>query len=261
MIDPTLELQVAIDAARAGGEVLSRYFREGVTKRMKGACDFVTDADVESEQVIVNYLREKFPDHAVMGEEEHRADVHAEQLWIVDPLDGTTNFAHGIPHFAVSIAYVERGVPMAGVVYNPSRDDWYTVARGRGAFANDKQTHVSDHRQLSDVIMGVGFYYDRGAMMRDTLQAIDKLFQQQIHGIRRFGTAAIDLCMVGMGQFGGFFEYELSPWDFAAGALFVEEAGGRVTTCDNQPLPLAKSSLLASNGHLHESVLNIVRRS
>lgn len=257
------ELEVARQAAQAGGDILAGYFQQGVEMRTKQECDFVSDADVESERAIISVIRSHFPDHVILGEENQDGaaetlDTNTESLWVIDPLDGTTNFAHNIPHFAVSIGYYQRGQPVCGVIYNPARGDWFHAVRGKGAFANDKQATVADHASLSDSLVGAGFYYDRGAMMDATLTSIRDLFQQKIHGIRRFGTASLDLCQVGCGQFGAFFEYELSPWDFAAGRLFVEEAGGQITNCRGNALPLAKSSVLASNGKLHESVLKIV---
>ena len=254
------ELEVAREAARQGGEVVARYFRDGVTMRGKQSYNLVSDADVQAERTIVEVIREAYSDDAVLGEELHEADAGAARLWVVDPLDGTNNFAHRIPHFAVSIAYYEQGQPLAGVVYNPVRDDWYEATRGGGARCNGINVRVGNESRLDEVLVGVGFYYDRGAMMEATLAAIGELFRAQIHGIRRFGTASLDLCQVATGMFGAFFEYELSPWDFAAGRLFVEEAGGRVTTCAGDPLPLEKSSVLASNGRLHDAMLAIVER-
>jgi myo-inositol-1(or 4)-monophosphatase len=236
----TTELEVARRAARAGGAVVSRYFREGVTVRRKSASELVSDADMESERAIVEVIKEAFPEHAILAEEAHHEHAGAEHLWVVDPLDGTNNFAHGIAHFAISIAYYRGGRPESGVVYDPARDDWFVAARERGAECNGRQARVATSRRLDEILVAVGFYYDRGAMMRATLAAIGDLFGHNIHGIRRFGTASLDLCMVGVGAFGAFFEYELSPWDFAAGRLFVEEAGGRVTTCGGAELPLAR---------------------
>lgn len=253
------QLEVAKAAARAGGEILRGYFRQGIEMRAKASCDFVSDADLESEQAIVRVIREAFPDHEILGEEGHTGDTSAEHLWIIDPLDGTTNFAHDIPHFAVSIACYHGGKPDCGVIFNPARDDWYHAVAGHGAFAGEEKVHVAEHTNLNESLVGVGFYYDRGAMMEATLNSIRELFGRQIHGIRRFGTASLDLVQVGSGTFGAFFEYELSPWDFAAGRLFVEEAGGKVTTCDGRPLPIEKTSVLASNGRLHDVVLDIVR--
>jgi myo-inositol-1(or 4)-monophosphatase len=252
------QIKVARRAALAGGDVVARCFREGVTVRQKEAWNLVSDADVESERVIVNVIKQAFPDHAILGEESHHDDVGAEHLWVVDPLDGTNNFAHEIAHFAISIAYYRSGCPVCGVVYNPLRNDWFVAARGQGAFHNEQRARVAASRRLDEILVGVGFYYDRSAMMRATLAAIGDLFGQSIHGIRRFGTASLDLCMVGVGAFGAFFEYELSPWDFAAGRLFVEEAGGRVTTCRGGALPLSRTTLLASNGHVHEAMLTVV---
>lgn len=254
------ELDVAQEAAKAGGKILAGYFGQGVEMRTKQDCDFVSDADVQSERAIIDVIRSAFPDHAILGEEgqAEEVDTSSEFLWVIDPLDGTTNFAHDIPHFAVSIGFYWKTQPVLGVIFNPVRRDWFHAVRGKGAFANDKKATVADHASLSDALVGVGFYYDRGAMMEATLASIRDLFQQKIHGIRRFGTASLDLCQVGCGQFGAFFEYELSPWDFAAGRLFVEEAGGRVTNCRGDELPLAKSSVLASNGKLHDAVLKIV---
>jgi len=254
------ELQVARQAAQVGGAIVARYFREGVEMRTKAVSDLVSDADIESENAIVAAIREAYPDHAILGEESHQADVNAPKLWIVDPLDGTTNFAHGLPHFAISIAYYEQGQPRCGVIYNPIREDWYVTEAGQGAWYNGRRVQVSNETSLSQSLVGVGFYYDRGAMMEATLRAIHELFGHQIHGIRRFGTASLDLAQVALGMYGAYFEYQLSAWDFAAGRLFVEEAGGRVTNCQGEPLPLAKSSVLASNGHLHDAVLTIVSK-
>jgi len=254
------ELQVAERAAAAGAEIVSKYARSGIAMRSKRGPDLVSDADVESERAIVAVLRDAFPDHEILAEEDHAGDHRADHLWVVDPLDGTNNFAHGIPHFAVSVAYYRDGQAECGVIVNPMRDDWYRVVRGRGATLNGQAIRVADENRLENTMVGLGFYYDRGPMMEATLRAIEEFFHRGVHGIRRFGTASLDLCMVASGMFGAFFEFELSPWDFAAGRLVVEEAGGRVTDCRGAPLPLQRSSVLASNGPLHEAALAIVRR-
>jgi myo-inositol-1(or 4)-monophosphatase len=255
----TPELEVAEDAARAAGAILSRYFRDGVAMRSKDVANLVSDADIEAEQAIGQVIKRAFPGHEVLGEETHHGDSSAADLWVVDPLDGTNNFAHRIPHFAISIAYWHAGAPEVGVIYNPISDDWYRVVRSQGAFYGTERARVGEQSRLDEVLVGAGFYYDRGAMMESTLDSIRDLKRRHIHGIRRCGTASLDLCRVGLGMYGAYFEYELSPWDFAAGALFVTEAGGRVTTARGGPLPLARTSLLASNGLLHEPVLEIVR--
>lgn len=253
--------ETAHQAADAAGRILSDYFHNGVTMRTKSASvDLVSDADVNAERCIADTIRTAFPDHHILGEEENTAEVNAEHLWIIDPLDGTTNFAHSIPHFAVSIAYYHKGVPQYGVIHNPIRNDWYRAERGSGAFHNDQVLAVSTAGSLREVLVGVGFYYDRGEMMSATLAAVERLFRQQIHGIRRFGTASLDLALVACGQLGAFFEYQLSPWDFAAGRLLLEEAGGKITTCHGTPLPLEKTTVLATNNILHDDMLEQVRR-
>lgn len=266
--DPHAELlNVAVAAARDGGQVLMRYFRTELKIRDKSAVggatyDLVSDADLESEQAVAKRLLQAYPNHQLLGEEElgKGVDVTAcEHLWIIDPLDGTNNFAHTLPQFAVSIAYYHFGQPIVGVVYNPATDDLYTASAGSGAWHNGKPAQVCSASSLAQALMGCGFYYDRGEMMRRTLQTIEELFGHHIHGIRRFGAASLDLCMVGCGQLSGFFEYRLSPWDFAAGRLFVEQAGGRVSTAGGDPLGIVPSSVVASNGRLHEPILAITR--
>jgi myo-inositol-1(or 4)-monophosphatase len=256
----TPEFQVAEDAARLGGAIVARYFREGVTMRSKDVGNLVSDADVEAERAIIAEIRRAFPGHSVLAEEEHSGDAAgAEHLWVIDPLDGTNNFAHKIPHIAVSIAYYHKGVPTCGIVYNPLDETWYTTIRGQGARHNGKLVHVGEEDRLEDIVVGTGFGYDRGALMEATLASIADLSRRGIHGVRRFGAAALDLCWVGTGIFGAFYEYTLQPWDFAAGRLFVEEAGGRVTTCQNKSLPMAPSSILATNGLVHEAMHDVLR--
>ncbi|MCA1684602.1 MAG: inositol monophosphatase, partial [Planctomycetia bacterium] len=226
----------------------------------KDVANLVSDADLEAERAVVEVIRRTYPGHEILAEEAHTGDTAAEHLWVVDPLDGTNNFAHQIPQFAVSVAYYRRGVAQCGGIYNPTRDDWHVAVRGQGAYFNGERTRVGEQTSLGEVMVGVGFYYDRGEKMEATLAAVGDLKRDhQIHGIRRFGAATLDLCMVALGQLGAYFEFTLSPWDFAAGRLFVEEAGGRVTTCLGDPLPLARSSILATNGHLHDAMLAVVR--
>ncbi len=251
---------VAMVAAREAGSILSRFFHEGFSIRLKGVADMVTDADVAAERRIAAVIHDAFPDHAILGEEENAGDINAEHLWVIDPLDGTTNFAHHIPHFAVSIAYLHHGKAACGVILNPIRDDLYVARLGQGATHNGIPIRVGEQQNLNEVLLGIGFAYDRGAMMEATLAAVGDCFRQQIHGVRRFGTASLDLAHVASGLYGAFFEYQLSPWDFAAGQLLVEEAGGIVTTCSGERPPLKKTTLLASNGLLHAQLLPIVRQ-
>lgn len=251
---------VAEAAARAGGEVVSKYHRTGVEIRSKGSYNLVSDADIEAEAAVVGVVRAAFPGHAILAEEGHRADGDAEDLWVIDPLDGTNNFAHGVPQFAVSVAYCRRGRPMCGVVFNPVSGEWFAARRGEGAYANGTRARVGTEGALNEIIVSLGFYYDRGAMMEATLEAAGDFLREEVHGVRRMGCASLDLCWVGIGRFGAYFEYMLSPWDFAAGALFVEEAGGRVTTCGGGPLAMAPTGVLATNGAVHGAALEILRR-
>jgi myo-inositol-1(or 4)-monophosphatase len=261
-----LLLETALAAASAGGEVLRRHFGSKAGLRVKDRVELVSDADVESERVIQQTILDRFSDHDLLGEEGSSGangpatgDV-PEHLWIVDPLDGTNNFVHGIDHVAVSIAYCYRGRALVGVVENPIQGHRFVAVAGRGATENGKAIRVSDAATLDQTMIGVGFYYDRGAMMEATLAAVADFFREQVQGVRRFGAAALDLCYVASGRYGLFFEYRLSPWDFAAGQLIVSEAGGRVTTATGEPLPLTRSTILASNGPLHVPALEITKR-
>lgn len=251
-------------------------FRTDVASRAKSGADLVSEADLAAERAILDVIRQRHPDHQVLAEESFATTAptvwsEADHLWIVDPLDGTTNYLHNIPHFAVSVACYKRGEPVCGVVLNPARGDLYWAQRGAGAWhcggefvdgpsssSEPRRLAVVTSKSLSEILVGIGFYYDRGKMMEATLAAVRDVFRQQVHGVRRFGTAALDLCQVAEGWYGGFFEYQLSPWDFAAGRLIVEEAGGKVTTCAGTPLPIEKSSVLASNGLLHQAMLDVV---
>ncbi|QDV22803.1 inositol monophosphatase family protein [Aureliella helgolandensis] len=257
----TPEMRIAIAAAAAGAAVIVDYFERGAEMRWKdddATYNLVSDADIQSEQAIAQVIQSAAPGHAILGEEEQSGSTAAEHLWVVDPLDGTNNFAHRIPHFAISVAYYHRGVAKCGVVVNPVRSDWYLAVSGGGAFHNGQRMQVSPDTRLDQSMIGCGFYYDRGTMMESTLAAIHEFFKQNIHGIRRFGAAALDLCQVADGLYGVFFEYQLAAWDFAAGRLILEEAGGTMTTGRGDELPLATSSVLASNGELHSAALSIV---
>lgn len=270
-----LELQICRQAAAAGSQVARAYFADlskaeiSTKDSTTGYQGIVTKADIEAEQAIIETIKAAFPQHSFLGEESgssfnaFSADpglAVPEHLWIIDPIDGTNNFAHGIPHYAVSVAYYRNGVAECGCVINPETHDQFTCQRGQGAFHNGKRSFVNQHKMLSETMLGTGFYYDRGTMMRATLATIGDCFEQQIHGIRRMGTAALDIVNVGLGRYGGFFEFQLAPWDFAAASLFLEEAGGKITTCTGSALPITKTSVLATNGHLHPQLLEIIGR-
>ena len=252
-------LETAVEAVVHGAKILRERFQTTVQIETKGLANFVTEADLRSEKIIVDTIRKRYPDHAIISEESHSDRADARNLWIIDPLDGTSNFMHGIPHFAISIGYYHDGMPELGIVCNPIRDDWYMAVRGQGAWHNGVRQKVSVADRIDATMITCGFYYDRDRMMQATLDTIGDFFRSHIHGMRRFGAAALDLCNVGSGHYGLFFEYKLHPWDFAAGQLFLSEAGGIATDCDGQSLPLHQtSSICASNGLLHQSALEII---
>ena len=213
-----------------------------------------------AEEAITGSIREIFPNHAFLCEEKEKASAEADRLWIIDPLDGTNNFAHRFPHFCVSIAYAEKGEVLSGVVLDPVRDDLYSAEKGKGAFLNRERVSVSGAVGLSESIIATGFYYDRDELMEKTLQAIGALFRNRIQGIRRTGSAALDLCYVGCGRLDGFFEYRLSPWDFAAAALFITEADGTCSDSRGETKNiLGAKGITASNGRIHDSLLTVIQ--
>ena len=256
-------LKTALQAAETASRVIQSYALNGFQQETKIVDDtelgLVTKADLEAEKCIVESIKSDFPDHAFLAEESHASTQLSEHLWIIDPIDGTNNFAHGIPHYSVSIAYYRDGVAQCGVITNPATGEVFWTQRGRGAWLGEKQVFVSNESKLSDAIIATGFYYDRGQMMKETLSSIEQLFENNIRGIRRFGSAALDLAYVGCGRYSAFFEYQLFPWDFAAGKLYVEEAGGKTTNCYGGDIPLESTTMLASNRSLHDSTLNIIR--
>ncbi|HPF41640.1 MAG TPA: inositol monophosphatase family protein [Phycisphaerae bacterium] len=245
--------------AKIGGDVVMRFFRGanaselGVEIKEEG--NLVSQADLASERAILERIRASFPEDAVLAEETASTTQAADRLWIIDPLDGTNNFAHGLPWFSVSVAYYEQGEPRHGAVLNPVSGELFFATRGGGAVCNDRKLCVSSAESIADCLVATGFYYDRGESMRATLRHIEGLFTSGVHGIRRFGCASLDMCGVAAGCYGAYFEHFLSPWDFAAGRLIVEEAGGRVTDYRGESLGTKPSSIVVTNGPLHDEML------
>jgi len=239
--------------AREAGALLMGYFDQNIKIEYKGEADLVTAADRKSEALIRERIRSLWPTHDVMGEEEGLRDTGSEYRWYVDPLDGTTNFAHGFPVFCVSIALQHKDEMLAGLCYDPTRNELFAAERGKGASLNDRAIHVSKIAQLSESLVGTGFPSHK----RHKNPNIH--FYHQItlrtHGVRRAGSAALDLCYVASGRLDGFWEFNLNPWDTAAGVLIVEEAGGRVTDFSGGPFQLNSRETLASNGLIHEPLL------
>jgi myo-inositol-1(or 4)-monophosphatase len=240
--------------AREAGALLMKHFRQHVKIEYKGDVDLVTIADRQSEALIIERIRKQFPNHDVIGEEGTRIETGSEYKWYVDPLDGTTNFAHGYPVFCVSLAVERSGERIAGVIYDPTRDEMFSAEKGSGARLNDKAMHVSTVANLGECIIGTGFPSHKRHKNPNIY------FYHQItlrtHGVRRAGSAALDLCNVASGCYDGFWEFNLNPWDTAAGVLMVEEAGGKVTDFYGGPFQIASRETLGSNTLIHEALLH-----
>ncbi len=253
-------LEVAVEAAREAGAILLAEFGSPQRVGYKGEVDLVTDADRRSEQAVVARLRSNFPKHAVVAEEGGGYDPAAGGLlspycWYVDPLDGTTNFAHGYPCFAVSIGLVEGDDLLVGVVYNPISGELFTAAKGEGAFLDHKRIQVSPVESLATSLLATGFPSVKRAKNPNIHYYWDFTFRS--HGVRRDGSAALDLAALACGRFDGFWEFGLKPWDTAAGVLLVREAGGMATDFTGRPYKLGGPELLASNRRIHTEMQRV----
>jgi len=252
----------AIQGALLAGRIQRRYFRTNLAVEKKGPIDLVTAADLEVEQAFRRLIAARFPSHAVLGEETaaHSGDSQKTHRWIIDPVDGTTNFAHGLALFCVSIALEIEGRLEVGVVYDPIGDELFVAERGLGARCNGHPIHVSSRATLVDGMMVTGFPYtvrDQPATQIEVFTA----FLRRARAVRRLGSAALDLCYVAAGRFDGFWEVQLNPWDFAAGILIVTEAGGRVTDYAGAPVKMVSSQIVASNTVLHQAMLDTITSS
>jgi myo-inositol-1(or 4)-monophosphatase len=246
-------LGVAVEIARQAGSILMPYFHRRVAVEYKGDVDLVTEADRASEAFILGRLCAYFPDHAIVAEEGGGHESASPYRWYVDPLDGTTNFAHGFPIFAVSIALEREGESVVGVIYDPTRDEMFAAEKGAGAFLNGEAIRVSRVERLEEALVTTGF----PSKKRHQNPNIHYYHQMnmQTHGVRRPGSAALDLAYVAAGRMDGFWEFHLQPWDLAAGRLLVEEAGGMVTDAAGQVHRLDSPGILASNRVLHDQLL------
>ena len=248
-------LERAAEIAREAGTLLAGYFERRVPFELKGEFDLVTEADRASERLVIERLRSYFPAHSIMAEEGGGHESPSDYRWYVDPLDGTTNFAHGYPAFNVTLALEQAGEMIAGVVYDPLRQEMFSAERGAGAYLNHRRIHVSNVRRLEDSLVCTGF------PSRKRHLNINVHFYHQLgmatHGVRRSGSAAIDLACVSCGRLDAFWEFGLNPWDMAAGRLLVEEAGGRVSDMRGRPHRFGAPHLLVDNGHIHDPMLQI----
>jgi myo-inositol-1(or 4)-monophosphatase len=254
----TFPVDIAKEAARRGGKHLVSLLGKAAVEQKDSTYNLVTQADRESEEIIVEYLSREMPDASFLAEEAHHGTaLAADRLWIIDPLDGTTNFAHTVPHFGVSVAYAEKGSIVAGAVYDPMRGELFSAGAGEGAFLNDSPITVSKRDSLTQSLIATGFYYERGEIMEKTLQALHALFKARIHCMRRLGAASLDVTWLAAGRFDGYFEYTLSPWDFAAGLLILHEAGGTASDPQGREADLFSKGLICSNGLIHEELLRL----
>ncbi|MBV8631424.1 MAG: inositol monophosphatase, partial [Silvibacterium sp.] len=262
---PELEIAGAASAiAREAGALLRDYYRRGVATEYKGDVDLVTEADRASEKLIVERLHRAFPEHGVYGEEGTRSNMDGEYRWYIDPLDGTTNFAHGFPVFCVSMGLERRasslsakqdGEIVAGVIYDPLRDELYTAEKGKGAYLNGVPIHVSRVGELAEALLATGFP-SRKRHDNPNIHFYQE-FTLRSHGVRRAGAAALDLAYTACGRLDGFWEFNLNPWDTSAGALLVAEAGGSITTFDGSAFRLDSKEVLATNGLLRDELIEL----
>jgi myo-inositol-1(or 4)-monophosphatase len=250
-------------AARKAGRSLKRDFGEveHLQVSLKGPANFVTAADRRTEEILLAELTKARPGYGFLGEEGGRhAGDDKSHCWIVDPLDGTTNFLHGIPQFAISIGLERDGVIVAGVIYNPANEELFTAERGKGAFLNDQRLRVAGRRRMADAVVACGLpHIGRGdlALFRKEIAAV----QERVAGLRRFGAAALDLAWVAAGRFDVFWERDLSPWDMAAGILMVREAGGFATDLDGGDAVFTKKQIIAGNEFLHQELLQALKEA
>lgn len=251
-------LTQAVKAARRAGSVINRASNnlETLTIQSKGQNDFVSEVDRAAEQAIVETLLEAYPKHAILAEE-GGARGDSEYVWIIDPLDGTTNFLHGVPHYCVSIALQHKGVVTHAVVYDPVRNDLFTATRGAGAFLNDRRIRVSRRLALKDALVATGFPYNDFGHVDAYLGTLRDLMQK-CAGVRRFGAAALDLAYVACGQYDAFWEFHLKPWDIAAGGLLVLEAGGLITDHHGEEDFLATGNVLAATPKVFHQTLQVL---
>jgi myo-inositol-1(or 4)-monophosphatase len=253
-------LNFATDIAREAGKLLVQKL--GTAKvSTKGDINLVTEADIAAENLIIDHIRSYYPQHGILAEESGETVLkggRSEWKWIIDPLDGTTNYAHSYPCFCVSIALEREGQLEIGVVYDPMRDEMFAAERGHGATLNDRKIRVSDVEQLSDAMLCTGFPYnvrERPDFARDFTN-----FTMNAQAVRRDGSAALDLAYVACGRFDGFWEDGLSPWDVAAGALLIIEARGRVSNFKDEPFNIYNEQFLASNGLIHDAMMSVLRK-
>jgi myo-inositol-1(or 4)-monophosphatase len=260
VLDLTEALDFAVATAREAGAVLHDYYRSGVTVKYKGEIDLITEADRASEELILSRIGAAYPDCAILSEESGASANKSSAIWIADPLDGTTNFAHGLPIFSVTLALVVNGVIEVGVTYDPIYAELYTAQRGQGAYLNGERLHVSAVPTLDKALLVTGFPYDRRTNPNNNIRQFTD-FSLRAQGVLRLGSAALDLGAVAAGRLDGYWEWGINPWDVAAGVLMIAEAGGQVTMPDGLPLDLYARKIVASNRLIHDEMVQVLADS
>ncbi|MCK5127890.1 MAG: inositol monophosphatase [candidate division Zixibacteria bacterium] len=251
------EWKFAKDTAVATGDILLRGLKKKRKVHFKGQVDLVTQIDIKAEKFITSQIKKTFPKHSVLAEESGVTDNRSKFQWIIDPIDGTTNYAHGYPMFCVSIALAVDNKMVLGAIYDPIRDELFYAHREQGAFLNRTRIHVTDEKHLIHSLLATGFPYDIAKSRIDNLQNFGRMYKDS-RGIRRGGSAALDLCYLACGRFDGFWELKLHPWDTAAGLVLVEEAGGKVTQIDGKKYSIYNKNILASNKHIHSQMKKVL---
>ncbi len=248
----------AVSLAHRAGVLLMEKFDQSIEIHYKGDINLVTEADKMSENLIIAAIRQNFPDHGILSEESPAILAESKMRWIIDPLDGTTNYAHGYPFFCVSIALEKEGRVILGVIHDPTRRDTFMAVRGEGAYLNGKRLAVSKTPDLNRSLLATGFPYDIRESNENNLDNFT-VMAKQVQAIRRAGAAALDIAYVAAGRFDGFWELKLQPWDMAAGCLLVEEAGGKITDIMGSPWNMLLPNILVSNGRIHEQMIAVFK--
>ena len=243
--------------ARQAGAILLKGYGKVQHVRQKGVIDLVTEFDRRSEDVLISFIQEEFPDHAILAEESGPNNTISEYQWVIDPLDGTTNFAHGIPMFSVTIALLKKNSPIVGVAYDPLRNEMFSAEVGQGATLNNNPIHVSSESILGKAVISTGFPYDLHTNPRNNFAQFVQ-FQLRTQAVRHLGSASLDCTWTAMGRLDGYWEFGVKAWDVGAGALIVREAGGCVTSVDGDENFLSNDSILVSNSLLHEPMLRVL---
>ena len=260
MQDFTDYLTFTKELAFNSGKILSKYFGNvnSINKKTT-SIDLVTNADIESEQLIISSIFKKFPNHTIISEETSQKEKNSDFKWVIDPLDGTTNFVHNLPIFAVSIGLQYKNKTVIGVVYNPAADKMFSASIKKGAYLNEEKINPSSTNTLSESLIVTGFPYLHDKKWEKSF-SIFKDFYSTTQGVRRLGAASLDLCFVGMGRFEAFYEFNLKPWDICAGSLIAEEAGATVSDWDGSKYPKSGKRIIASNGYIHKDSIEILNK-